>query len=181
MRHGERARWPRLDRPRASNPPAASTLEATDAQVPSAGGSSRLDRPALPCCASEADTIRSVFKLGEIAFGDSVRIVDTDLTRDSGHAGMVGVCYGLTTPSASGVDVIGRSSDDVALNINFGASGHGDAWFAPDLVVLVDRHAGAVATVGTKVFKKTKDGGWIEESEPQLRLVSRLRRLLGRS
>ena len=122
----------------------------------------------------------SVFKLGEIAFGDSVQIVDTDLTRDSGHAGMVGVCYGLTTPSASGVDVIGLSSEDVALNVNFGASGHGDAWFAPDLVVLVDRHAGAVATVGGKAFVKTEDGGWIEQGEAQPRPVPRLHRWLRR-
>ena len=106
-----------------------------------------------------------MFEVGEIAFGDHVRIVDDDTSRQSGHAGCAGVCYGATTPSATGVDVIGDSRDDVALNVYFEESGT-DAWFAPDLVALVDHAEGSTATVGDATFIKGADGSWARVSNP---------------
>jgi hypothetical protein len=104
-----------------------------------------------------------VFELGDIAFGDNVRIVDAEPTRRSGHSNMVGVCYGLTTPSATGVEVVGTSTGDAALNVHFEADEIPDAWFAPELVDLVDHAVGSKATVGTTSFAKSADGDWIEE------------------
>jgi len=34
-----------------------------------------------------------------ISFGDNVRIIDTDETRQGGWAGLTGSCMGFTTPS----------------------------------------------------------------------------------
>jgi hypothetical protein len=89
-----------------------------------------------------------VFKLGEIAFGDNVSIVDAPPTPQSGHATLVGVCYGMTTPSVTGVEVLGDAFDDVAVNVHFENDAVPDAWFAPELVTLVDHAVGSRATVG---------------------------------
>jgi hypothetical protein len=104
-----------------------------------------------------------VFHHGEIAFGDNVRIVDAESTRQTGHANRLGVCYGMTTPSMTDVEVIGDSADDVALNVHFEDDAVPDAWFAPAFVALVDRAAGSVATVGDQSFVKTADGSWVPQ------------------
>jgi hypothetical protein len=49
-----------------------------------------------------------MFKLGDISFGDKVRIVASESTTASGHADMIGVCFGMTTPSVTGLEVIWR-------------------------------------------------------------------------
>lgn len=117
-----------------------------------------------------------MFKLGDIAFGDNVRIVEAEPTRRSGHANMVGVCYGLTTPSITAVEVVGDATDDAALNVHFDSDGVPDAWFAPDLVLLVDHAVGSQATVGTHSFVKTADGDWVEVEPPaEPRATSRRR------
>jgi hypothetical protein len=121
-----------------------------------------------------------VFKLGDIAFGDNVRIVDADSTRRSGHANMVGICYGLTTPSVTEVEVIGDPTGDAALNVHFEGDEIPDAWFAPELVSLVDHATGSRATVGTHSFVKGADGEWIEE-EPAPRQATSRRRWFRRS
>jgi hypothetical protein len=59
-----------------------------------------------------------MFKLGDIVFGDTVRIVEADPTRESGHANLIGICYGVTTPSVPAVDVIGDPTRDVALSVS---------------------------------------------------------------
>jgi hypothetical protein len=102
-----------------------------------------------------------VFKLGEIASGDNVSIVDAPPTRQSGHATLVGVCYGMTTPSVTGVEVLGDAFDDVAVNVHFENDAVPDAWFAPELVTLVDHAVGSRATVGDRAFVKTADGEWV--------------------
>ena len=40
--------------------------------------------------------------------GDEVRIRSTDVTESLGVAGHTGIVYGYTTPSVTGVDVIGK-------------------------------------------------------------------------
>lgn len=117
--------------------------------------------PALP--RANGDTLSSVFKYGDISFGDNVRIVASDSTTASGHADRVGVCYGLTTPSVTGVEVVGGAADDVALNVHFDEEPAQDAWFAPELVAIVDHAVGSQATVGDQEFVKTEDGSWVQE------------------
>lgn len=93
-------------------------------------------------------------------FGDRVRIARTRLTEESGHAGRAGTCYGFTTPSVTGVEVIGDTAEDLALAVSFEVSD--TVWFAPDLIELVDHGAGTVAQVGTKTYVRTEDGQWVE-------------------
>src|SRR3954468_21122369 len=79
-------------------------------------------------------------------FGDNVRIrssVDTEL---NGFAGLVGQVYGQTTPSVSGVEVIGELDFDYAINVFF-EDRRESFWFAPSLVEFVDHAAGTEITL----------------------------------
>jgi hypothetical protein len=98
-------------------------------------------------------------------FGDNVCIVDTPLTRAQGFAGMHGVVYGFTTPSVSGVTVIGNVTQDAALNVHF-ESRNEAFWFAPELVQFVDHGAGQTVSVDgvDKISVRRADGGWDEVS-----------------
>lgn len=106
-----------------------------------------------------------MFKQGDVSFGDNVRIVAADSTTASGHADRIGVCHGLTTPSATGVEVVGGAADDVALNVHFEDEAVQDAWFAPELVALVGHVAGVQAAVGDHAFVKGEDGTWVPVPE----------------
>ena len=56
-----------------------------------------------------------------VSFGDHVRhvrIVETDETRRGGWAGLVGQCDGFTTPSVTGVRVVGGPAD-LAFSVHF--------------------------------------------------------------
>jgi hypothetical protein len=99
------------------------------------------------------------------SFGDNVCIVDTPITCEKGFAGERGVVYGVTTPSAMGIEFIGTSAQDVALNIHF-ASRNESFWFAPELVQLVDHGAGTEVTLNgvNKKWVRRQDGGWDERS-----------------
>jgi len=99
------------------------------------------------------------------SFGDNVRIRVTKETEAARVAGLEGQVCGETTPSATGVDVIGLASDDYALNVHF--EGRGDAlWFAPELVEFLDHAPGTeIRLEGVdKKWTRTEDGGWHEES-----------------
>ena len=93
-----------------------------------------------------------------VDFGDRVRILMTDATRTSGHAGLVGQCYGITTPSLTGVQVVGLAGEDRALNVYFDDGG--DAWFAPEVVELVDHGAGTEVTIGDTRLVRDEHGDW---------------------
>lgn len=118
-----------------------------------------------------------MFTLGSVGFGDKVRIAEAEETVASGHAGLVGDCFGMTTPSATDVDLIGDAIDDVALNVNFGSEGIPDAWFAPELVLLVEHPEGARAVVGTQAFVMDSTGDWHAESAVNPEPSRRRRRL----
>jgi hypothetical protein len=93
--------------------------------------------------------------------GDIVRILRTSETEAAGYAGRSGTCYGFTTPSVTGVAVVGTSPDDEALNVAFddGTS----AWFDPALVEFVDVDAGQSAVIGDKRFVRLPSGEWVED------------------
>ena len=93
-------------------------------------------------------------------FGDTVRIARTAETMASGHADREGTCYGFTTPSVTGVKVIGDSGNDDALNVGF--EDDTSAWFDPSIVVFLDFNPGQVATVGDATFVREPTGEWVE-------------------
>ena len=94
----------------------------------------------------------------EPTIGDNVRIRVTAETEESGHAGRAGTFYGFTTPSVTGVTVIGKTLVEIAYNVGF--EGNDDAWFAPDLVEVVDHAPGSEMTIGERHFIRSDDGEW---------------------
>jgi hypothetical protein len=98
-----------------------------------------------------------------ISFGDHVRIADDQVTRGGGYANLDGTCWGFTTPSVTGVDVIGGRAVDLAFNIHFD-DGPEDAWFASHLVSLVDHAPGTTVTIGEARLIRDADGEWYESA-----------------
>jgi hypothetical protein len=91
---------------------------------------------------------------------DTVRIVSTPETVAAGYADRLGTCFGFTTPSVTGVNVIGSLGVDRALAVDFG---EGPAvWFDPSLVAFVDVEAGTVMGIGNKQFVLQPNGDWAE-------------------
>ena len=97
-----------------------------------------------------------------VSFGDRVRIVSDPATTAAGFAGRVGVVYGWTTPSVTGVDVVRASDDDFAYNVGLEEAGS-DAWFASHLVELVDHSPGMEITIGDKQLVRDASGEWKEQ------------------
>ncbi len=99
-----------------------------------------------------------------ISFGDKVRVRVTPQTEQASLAGLEGQVYGETTPSVTGVDVIGEPESDFAINVHFEARGD-SLWFTPDLLELIDHAAGTeIRLKGVdKKWTRTPDGGWLEE------------------
>ena len=95
--------------------------------------------------------------------GDTVRIARTVDTIASGHADREGTCYGFTTPSVTGVTVIGDRGNDDALNVGF--EDDTSAWFDASLVVFLDINPGQIARVGNTTFVREPSGQWVERPE----------------
>jgi len=68
-----------------------------------------------------------------ITFGDNVRVRATPDTEARGVAGLVGQVYGETTPSVTGVSVIGHLTRDYAVNVHFEGKKE-TFWFVSELL-----------------------------------------------
>ncbi|HTT92189.1 MAG TPA: hypothetical protein VMF65_21730 [Acidimicrobiales bacterium] len=103
---------------------------------------------------------------GEISFGDHVRVIEGDETRRGGWAGLLGQCYGVTTPSVTGVEVIGGSKGDIAFNVHFDDDSIADAWFHPVHIDYVDHAGGTESTIPNTRLVRDATGQWHQvESE----------------
>ena len=98
---------------------------------------------------------------GEFVFGDTVRIRSSEFTETFGLAGKTGIFFGFTTPSITGVDVIGNPSNDRAVAVDF-EGGSGPLWFADDLIEFVQRTPGSKVTVAGRRYIRDEDGEWHE-------------------
>ena len=121
-----------------------------------------------------------------LSFGDNVRVRVTPETEAAGVAGLAGSVFGVTTPSITGVQVIGRVESDVAINVFLEEKGEG-LWFAEDLLEFVDMGVGwAIRLKGVpKQWVRQPSGEWAElpyvPSPPRSpswwqRLVARVKR-----
>jgi hypothetical protein len=100
----------------------------------------------------------------DISFGDKVRIVATPATQAAGVAGRMGTVTGFTTPSVMDVKVVGEVKDDFAFSVTF-ENPNAQAWFAPELLELVDHAPGQDIQIGQKRWVRRPDGGWEETSK----------------
>ncbi len=98
-----------------------------------------------------------------ITFGDNVRVRATAETEARGVAGLVGQVYGETTPSITGVAVIGTLTQDYAVNVQFEARSE-TFWFSSELLEFVDHAAGTEIRLDgiSKKWTRSASGDWIE-------------------
>src|SRR5438128_899357 len=96
-----------------------------------------------------------------ISFGDNVRVASTPLTVSLGLAGLTGQVYGETTPSITGVEVIGGAAADYAINVQLDGRDK-SLWFAPELLEFVDHAPGTEIVIGNKRLVRTASGEWVE-------------------
>jgi hypothetical protein len=98
-----------------------------------------------------------------VQFGDRVRILSDPVTEARGLVGRTGTAYGVTTPSVTGIEVIGTPSSDVAVKVSI-EDIQEQFWFAENLLEFVDHNAGTTTTLDGVNLKWTRnaDGGWTE-------------------
>ena len=96
-----------------------------------------------------------------ISFGDNVRVASTSQTVSLGLAGLTGQVYGETTPSVTGVEVIGGTATDYAINVQLDQRGE-SLWFAPELLEFVDHAPGTDIVIGNKRLVRLATGEWVE-------------------
>jgi hypothetical protein len=89
--------------------------------------------------------------------GDRVRIVSTPEPIEHGWAGAEGTYYGFTTPSATGIEVIGQTVD-YGVNVGFGEGV--DAWFDASLVESIGYDPDDTMTIGDRHFVRDAEGNW---------------------
>ena len=102
----------------------------------------------------------------EITFGDKVRVRVTHRTESLGIAGQTGIVHGSTTPSITGVEVIGDSTDDYAIAVMI--DGQSTAlWFAATLLEFLDHQPGTTVEVGGLRLNRDEQGHW-HEAKPKV-------------
>ena len=101
-----------------------------------------------------------------ITFGDKVRVLATTITESQGVAGQIGIVYGFTTPSQTGVEVLGDSPEDYAIAVMF--KGRNNAmWFAANLLEFLNHQPGTTVQIGSKRLIRDETGRWHEVKLPQ--------------
>lgn len=96
-----------------------------------------------------------------ISFGDKVRIRREKATESKSIAGQTGIVHGKTTPSVTGVEVIGDASEDYAIAVML--EGHTKAlWFAENLLEFVDHQPGMTMNVAGRTLVRDEHGEWRE-------------------
>lgn len=117
-------------------------------------------------------------------FGDRVRIKESPETLAAELAGLEGDVYGFTTPSVTGVTVVGGAPDDYAINV-FVESKKADFWIRPDLIEFLHFNSGSEVVVGNVKAVRQADGTWSESrigaTHAPTGLRSKIRRFFGQS
>jgi hypothetical protein len=102
------------------------------------------------------------------SFGDNVRVRSSPETESLGIAGLSGQVYGFTTPSVTGVSVIGSTGEDYALNVSIAGRGS-DFWLATHLVEMIDHAPGTTVSIDGSPTQSVRnaDGTWRVEPKPR--------------
>jgi hypothetical protein len=96
-------------------------------------------------------------------FADEVRIRVTQETRRLGLAGRQGQVFGFTTPSVTGVAVVGSPAEDFAINVHFDDLGTA-WWFSNELVEVIGPGTGTVMSLDGQDTQlvRLSDGDWLK-------------------
>lgn len=98
-----------------------------------------------------------------ISFGDNVRVRSEPEMVKLGLAGLRGSVYGMTTPSKTGIEVIGSPQADYAVNVHLDDLGK-TFWMAPELLEFIDHAPSLEVTIAGKKMVRAANGEWREQS-----------------
>ena len=91
----------------------------------------------------------------EISFGDTVKVLNTEQTEESGLAGKIGEVLGETRPSSTGVTYFGDAKDDYVINVEF-LDINEEYWFTPELLELISGDSDKEVVTQSKVVQQKK-------------------------
>ena len=94
-------------------------------------------------------------------FGNKVRIRAATATHALAVAGQTGIVYGQTTPSVTGVNVIGDAHDDRAIGVMIEGKAE-SLWFVESLLELVDHQPGTIVEIAGRRLVRDERGEWHE-------------------
>ena len=97
----------------------------------------------------------------EVSFGDNVKVLADPDTTLHGVACKMGRVQGMTTPSITGVEVIGELTEDYAVNVSFEEI-EGEFWFATESLEFIDHGAGTEIVIGDLKAIRNENGTWNE-------------------
>jgi hypothetical protein len=97
----------------------------------------------------------------KISFGDRVRIRFTEATETLGIAGQMGIVNGRTTPSVTGVEIIGKSAKDLAIAVTLEVQTK-QLWFAEEVLEFVDHGPGTTIETQGRTLIRDEHGHWRE-------------------
>ena len=102
-----------------------------------------------------------------LTMADNVLVKRTPVTEALGLAGLSGHICGHTTPSVTGVEVVGESRDDFAVGVLL-TQREATIWFAPTLLQFVDHAPGTeISLEGVpKKWVRRATGEWDEIAVP---------------
>ena len=104
---------------------------------------------------------------------DTARICSTPVTNEAGYAGAEGIVFGVTTVSATNVEVVGDAEDDCAINVDFGGA-LPSAWFQPSLVEITGQPQTTISIGGAELKRPEGGGDWVQiKTRPWWRFWSR--------
>ena len=96
-----------------------------------------------------------------LTIGDNVMVRKTPITEAAGIAGAMAQVMGETTPSVTGVEVIGKPKRDYAVAIWMEGT-DGSYWIDPDLLEFKDHGPGTTMTLAgvSGEWTRDADGQW---------------------
>jgi len=97
-----------------------------------------------------------------LEFGDKVKFIDNDATRNAGVAEKEGTCMGFTTPSITQIQHLGETEIDFAISIEIEETKE-LIWTTQDLVKFISHGEGQIFEIGNKRVTRRADGSWKEE------------------
>ncbi len=100
-----------------------------------------------------------------MTFGDLVRVRSTEETEAVGLADLVGIVFGQTIPSKSGVDVTLKPRLDYAIAVNFDELGK-TLWLPHDVLEFISHRPGQQVGIqtsrGERIWRRQENGKWTE-------------------
>ena len=83
----------------------------------------------------------------------------TRRTEQEGIAGQTGIVHGFTTPSQTGVEVVGDCTDDYAIAVTIEGSSSA-IWLPENFLEPVDRQLGTTVQIGSRRLIRDEQGQW---------------------